>query len=280
MHIATVKADRRRWLQATALLCTAGQGGLFVRSFAGAQAVVAPQKTLRVLCYNIHHGEGTDAQVNLPRQAEVIRRVQPDLVALQEVDDRTERTGRVDQTGELARLTGLQGRFARQIDYEGGRYGQAILSRAPLSDISVHWLPGMPPREQRIAAAVDVTVDGQPLTFVTTHLHHQNGEFREQQAARLNTLFADAQHPVILAGDLNAEPDSRPLQILREQWSVASAQQPLRTFPAAEPTKQIDFVLYRPAERLRVLSAEVLPEPVASDHRPLLVVLEWQPERR
>jgi len=111
----------------------------------------AAESTLRILSYNIHHGRGTDGVVDLERIAGVIRGCAADVVMLQEVDDRTDRTGRIDQTSELARLTGLHAEFGRQIDYQGGRYGQAILCRTPLEEPRVHVLPGDPDRETRIA---------------------------------------------------------------------------------------------------------------------------------
>jgi endonuclease/exonuclease/phosphatase family metal-dependent hydrolase len=232
-------------------------------------------KTLRVLTYNIHHGEGTDGQVDLPRLAKVITDAKPDLVALQEVDDRTRRTGKVDQTAELARLTGLNGRFGKAIDYEGGGYGQAILSRFPLDELKIHWLPGEPDRERRIAAEARLMIDGRAVSFVTTHLHHNNRAFREQQANKLNDLFGKTEHTVILAGDLNATPDEKPLAILREKWLNATAGDRLLSFPAGKPAKQLDYVLVRPAGRLRVVEHAVIGEAVASDHRPVLAVLEW-----
>lgn len=239
------------------------------RSLGGAR----PTPPLRVLCYNIHHGEGTDGRIDLPRLAEVIRSASPDLVALQEVDDKTMRTGGVDQTDELRRLTGLHGRFGKQIDYEGGGYGQAILSRFPITDLLVHWLPGEPDRERRVAVEARIDLDGSELSFVGTHLHHVREEFRVRQAAKLNELFADADRPVILAGDINATPDSEPLALLSREWETASG--PSRgTYPSAEPIKTIDYVLFRPRERFRTASAEVIEEPVASDHRPVLAVLE------
>lgn len=232
---------------------------------------------LRVLCYNIHHGKGTDGKIDLPRQARVIADAKPDLVALQEVDTYCLRSGKVDQTAELARLTGLHGKFGKQIDFEGGEYGQAVLSRFPLDGLKVHWLPGTPERQRRIAVEARVKVGGGPLSFVGTHLHHQRDDFREQQAAKLNELFGQADHPVVLAGDLNAEPDAKPLDVLRERWSVATAGPALFTYPAAKPAAQIDYVLYRPGRRFRVVSARVIEESAASDHRPVLAVLELVP---
>ena len=232
-------------------------------------------KTLRVLSYKIHHGEGTDGKVDLPRLAKVITAAKPDLVALQEVDDRTKRTGGVDQTAELARLTTLNGRFGKAIDYQGGGYGQAILSRYPPSDLQIHLLPGEPDRERRIAAETRLTIAGREVSFVTTHLHHANREFRLRQAARLNELFGKTDRIVILAGDLNATPDEPPIATLREKWLNATAGQDLLTFPAGKPNRQLDYVLVRPAGRLRVVERRVIDESVASDHRPVLAVLEW-----
>lgn len=233
--------------------------------------------TLRVLCYNIHHGEGTDGKIDLPRLAKVIADAKPDLVALQEVDDRCLRSGKVDQTAELARLTGLHGQFGKQIDFEGGGYGQAVLSRFPLEELTVHWLPGTPERQRRIAVEARVTVGGGELSFVGTHLHHQRDDFREQQAAKLNELFGQVERPVILAGDLNAKPDARPLDILREKWTVATAGPALFTYPAARPAAQIDYVLCRPGKRFRVAESKVIDEALASDHRPVAAVLELAP---
>lgn len=228
---------------------------------------------LRVLTYNIQHGAGADGKVDLERQAAVIRRLKPDLVALQEVDDRTQRTQNVDQATELGRLTELHVRFAHQLDFEGGRYGQAILSRFPCSDLTVHWLPGRPDRERRIAGSVTVDIGGEKLTFVTTHLHHNNTKLREEQTEELCRVFGNEQTPVIVAGDLNATPESRVLEILQERFNVAQGQHALPTFPAGKPERQLDYILFQPQRRFHLVSIDVPPEADASDHRPALAVL-------
>jgi endonuclease/exonuclease/phosphatase family metal-dependent hydrolase len=233
--------------------------------------------TLRVLSYNIHHGEGTDHNIDLPRLAKVIANAKPDLVALQEVDDGCNRSGRVNQTAELARLTGLHGKFGKQLDYDGGHYGQAILSRYPIDELTVHWLPGKPDRERRIAVEARLKVGDTGVSFISTHLHHQRSDFREQQAAKLNELFGKVNRPVILAGDLNAEPDASPLDVLRERWTVATAGRSLLTYPSVKPATQIDFVLCRPAKRFRMVESRVIEEVLASDHRPILAVVELVP---
>jgi endonuclease/exonuclease/phosphatase family metal-dependent hydrolase len=130
----------------------------------------------------------------------------------------------------------------------------------------------MPKREERIAFEVKVKVEGRDLSFVTTHLHHLEASLREQQAAKLNEVFG-ADRPIVLAGDLNATPQSKPIVSLKEKWTIATADSGLLTYPSAKPVKQIDYVLFRPAGRFRVVEAGVIDERVASDHRPVLVVL-------
>jgi endonuclease/exonuclease/phosphatase family metal-dependent hydrolase len=234
-------------------------------------------KTLRVLTYNIHHGEGVDRKLDLPRIAKIIADQKPDFVAIQEVDQKTKRVGGADTTAELAKLTKMHGRFGKAIDFQGGEYGQTILSRYPIGEFQVHKLPNADGREQRIAVAAVVRIgdDGPTCTFVSTHLDHERDELRQKQAAKLDDLFGTVKGPVILAGDLNATPESKPLAMLSKKWKPANTGQPLLTIPVKKPTRQIDFVLYRPADKLRVIEARVLDEPVASDHRPLLVVLEF-----
>src|ERR1700674_4525771 len=83
-------------------------------------------RTFRVLTYNIHHGQGTDGRFDLSRLAGVMKRVQPDVVALQEVDRGTERSGGVDQLAELERLTDMHAEFGKTMDYSGGRHGGGV----------------------------------------------------------------------------------------------------------------------------------------------------------
>lgn len=233
-----------------------------------------PPMKLRVLTYNIHHGEGNDGKVDLPRIAQVITAAQPDLVALQEVDNGVIRSGRIDQPAELARLTGMKSLFGKAIPYNGGDYGQAILSKHPIEHVAIHALPGEPDQEKRIAYAVRVMVAEQKLLFVTTHLHHNNASVREKQAETLNQVFSTVTDPVILLGDLNANPDSRVLEILKPHWrNTTDGQLDQLTFPAPRPEKQIDYVLARPADRWEVVDTRVIDEPLASDHRPLVVEL-------
>jgi endonuclease/exonuclease/phosphatase family metal-dependent hydrolase len=125
---------------------------------------------------------------------------------------------------------------------------------------------------------VRVADGGRDLSFVTTHLHHFDAEFRAQQAARINEVLGAVDRPVILAGDLNATPDSPPIRILRRAWSLDASDPARPTYPAEGPDKRIDYILFRPASRFRLVEQSVLDEEVASDHRAVLAVLEFLPE--
>ena len=93
------------------------------------------------------------------------------------------------------------------------------------------------------------------------------------QAVRLEEYLADVTEPVILAGDFNSDPDSEVMAYLDERWVRPDKGADHYSFPSWAPDQEIDFVLVRPGERFEVLSHRLLDEPVASDHRPLLMEL-------
>ena len=167
----------------------------------------------------------------------------------------------------------MHGRFGKQFPYEGGDHGQAVLSRFPITELTVNWLPGEPERQRRIEVAGIVDLGARKVVFSLTHLHHNNTEFRVQHATALDELFRDSEHPIILAGDLNAYPDSKALKILEGSWINATAKTAkCFTFPAGSPKHQIDYVRYQThASRLVSGKANVINESLASVHCPLLV---------
>src|SRR5690348_4890030 len=108
---------------------------LFVGAFVACAS--AQEAKITVLTYNIHHGAGTDGKYDLSRVADVIKKSGADLVALQEVDKGTKRT-KDDQPAELEKLTGLHAVFGNAMNYDGGEYGDLILSRYPVGATEVH----------------------------------------------------------------------------------------------------------------------------------------------
>jgi endonuclease/exonuclease/phosphatase family metal-dependent hydrolase len=241
-----------------------------------------PIRTLRVLTYNIHHGEGTDGKLDLERIAKVILSVKPDLVALQEVDQTATRTGRIDQIARLAELTSLHSAYGRAMDFQGGGYGVAMLSRWPLQEVVTHALPKAPGVEPRavLSAVVQMEDNGPKLQFLVTHVDHRGDPTqRTIQVAKIRELFPPKPEaiPALLAGDFNATPESEVIKELLSEWTDTAAGQQFFTSPSDPPIRKIDYVFARPAARWRTVETRELDEAVASDHRPVLAVLELKP---
>ena len=223
---------------------------------------------LRVLTYNIHHGRGTDGKFDYGRLAKTIANLNPDVIALQEVDNRTQRASGLDISSELGKRLNMNHAFGNALYFSGGQYGEAILSRFPIDDIKSHHLPFRFGNEPRTALEVRITPDnGIPeFVFVGTHLCHQSADTRFEQTSQLNQLFsANSKLPIIMAGDLNARPDSKALQVLlHKNWIDAVA-----------PKTRIDYILLRKNDPWEIVETIIVDEPIVSDHDPVLTVLKW-----
>ena len=238
--------------------------------------LLAESTQLRVLSYNIHHGEGINRELNLERIAEVILSVNPDLVALQEVDQNVKRTGNVDQPQELARLTKMNVAFGANIKLQGGHYGNAILSRFPINQHQNHLLPNVDNGEQRgvLISEISLPEDASSLQLLATHFDHRpQDQERVQSAKAVNELITLYKQPALLMGDLNDVIGSKTLIRLKSTWQRAN-DEPLSTVPVSKPSRQIDFIMYRPATSWKVIEIRVLDESIASDHRAIFAVLE------
>lgn len=238
----------------------------------------ADPSLVRVLSYNIHHGEGVDGRLDLERIARVLLSVEPDLVALQEVDRRVSRTQSVDQPSELARLTAMHVVFGANIPLQGGHYGNAILSRYPFVRHENHLLPNFDGSEQRGVLLAEIEVNRTPVLFLATHLDFRSDPRERLASTKAINLLAtkNVNAPAILAGDLNDTPGSGTLRELETQWAGVR-DEPFFTIPVGKPTKQIDFILQRPGDRWQVMETRVLDEAIASDHRAILSVLKLLP---
>jgi endonuclease/exonuclease/phosphatase family metal-dependent hydrolase len=227
--------------------------------------------TIRILAYNRHHGEGMDSIVDLERIAAIILALDPDLVALQEVDSVATRTMGVDQAAELGRLTSMQHVFGGFMPYQGGMYGMAVLSRLPIEEAHNHRLPDG--AEPRTALGITVTTPaGHRVRFVGIHFYRTEEE-RLAQAIRLEALLADDDTPTILAGDFNSEPGTAVMTHLASSWEFVDKGEDSLTFSSFDPVREIDFVLLRPRGHFLPINERLLVEPVASDHRPVVVEL-------
>lgn len=230
---------------------------------------------LRILSYNIHHAEGVDGKLDLARIAKAIQSTNPDIVSLQEVDRNVARSGHVDQPAELARMLEMTPIFDKNIDVQGGEYGNAVLTKLHVIEYHNERLPNTDNGELRGVLSVRLKLEGHaiPLTFMSTHLDHRASPVdRIESVKKINELAVNLKGPSILAGDLNTGPDTEPVRILLDKWTNTSVNV-TPTFPAGMPSIQIDYILYNVKSSdgyaWKILESKVIEEKVASDHRPI-----------
>lgn len=251
---------------------------ILMLTLAGASPVLAQVhgQVIRVLSYNIHHGVNNNGALDIQGIATVILATNPDLVALQEVDSATARVKKADQLKELAEATGMYVYFSKALDLEGGGYGNGILSRFPIEKSYSIALPSAGAgSEPRTAAVVTVKLpgDSMQLHFASAHLDHlENPADRMTQCSILVKHFGQHDTPVILAGDLNAQPASKEITTLKSIFSDATEKLG-PTWPSDKPAQKLDYILLHNKSQWHVMSANVIEETVASDHRPVICEL-------
>lgn len=243
---------------------------------------------LRILTYNIHHGEGADGKLDIERIAKVILDSKADLVALQEVDRGGERSKKIDIMTTLSDLTGMTYAFGKNIDYGGGDYGNGALTRYPiLAERNLHYQM-IRAGEQRGLLQLVVEVKGQEIVFMNTHIDYRADE--SERVTNVNEIKKAAESysssPVILCGDFNDSPESKTIASLKndfsDAWDIAGSGDGY-TYSTSDPKKRIDYVFMNKNKSdttssilLRPVSARVL-STNASDHLPLLVEFELKP---
>lgn len=217
-------------------------------------------RQLQVMSYNVRHCAGMDLVVDYDRTASVIVQQQPDVVALQELDSMTGRSGHRDQLDELASRTGYHPIFGAAIDFDGGQYGVGILSHE--IPLSIRRIP-LPGEEPRVLLVVEL----EDCVIACTHLDLDEA----QRLASVPLIVEEAQQwqkPFLLVGDWNDTPDSELLEVMTQHFTVLSGDE--ATYPADEPTECIDYVAVFDG-RAKAIESHVIDEPAASDHRPLVV---------
>jgi endonuclease/exonuclease/phosphatase family metal-dependent hydrolase len=220
---------------------------------------------LTVAAYNIRHGKGLDNQLNLQRTAAVLKRLDADLIALQEVDSVCARSGSIDQAAALGQMLGMNHAFGKFMAYDGGSYGMAVLCRFPILDIHQHLLPEG--AEPRCALEVIVELPGKkPLSFVSIHHDWTDENLRIPQVSALISALESRQHPIILAGDFNTLRSAPSFELLQAAGFLMDEEK-AATFPANEPKQEIDYILLRGFAKAARVS--VFDEKMASDHRPI-----------
>jgi endonuclease/exonuclease/phosphatase family metal-dependent hydrolase len=227
--------------------------------------------------YNIRHGQGMDGNLDLGRTAEVLKKLSPDFVGLQEVDNHASRSQSVNQPEFLARKLEMNPAFGKFMDYDGGQYGLAILSAHPILKSEVIELPRG--NEPRAALATLVQIpNGRKLTVVNLHFDWvKDDQYRYAQAEKLKEYLDRLQSPYLLLGDFNDKTGSRTLELLgRNAIEAVKPASNRFTFPADKPVVEIDFIFGSPKKQWEFAETAVVQETIASDHRPIRTTFRLQ----
>lgn len=235
---------------------------------------------LKIMSFNIRHGEGLDGVLDLSRSAEVIASQAPDLCGLQEIDNYCERTDSVGQTEFLAQKTSTTGIFGKFMEYQGGEYGMATLSSKQLISTKVLELPdGKYEPRSSIVHEVEIAKDC-IISFANVHFdwisEKEGSTNRLKQAKTLVKYINTLGNATIITGDFNCTPDSPTMEYFTEQGFIFIEKGADSLSFQGDEKAEIDHVIYRNTDKVKfkVKHIVLLNEPVVSDHRPLVAELE------
>ncbi|PCK80450.1 endonuclease/exonuclease/phosphatase family protein [Rhizobium sophoriradicis] len=240
-----------------------------------------PDKSIKLLSYNVHSCIGNDRKLDPGRIASVIAEAGADIIALQEVDVLRRRTGGVDQAHLIASLLKMQAHFHPALSVAEEQYGDAIITALPTAAVKAGPLPSI--GEQRGALSVEVLVGDRKLLVVNTHLGLRGRDRIRQMTTLLNSGWLrgtkDEPLPCILCGDFNAIPSSETYRLATRSLKDAllgGKAAPRATFPSRYPLMRLDHIFV--TDDLVVKRATVLQNRltrVASDHLPLFAEISF-----
>lgn len=240
------------------------------------------EKPINIMTYNIHHGNPPTREkgyIDLNTIAQTIRKTGAHLVALQELDSVTLRSGKTFQLKVLADMLGMHYYYGKAIPYEGGGYGVGILSKYPVTKTRTITLPNMEgfQGEDRVLALAKIALPGgKDVYFGSTHLDVTKEENRLLQTGEIVAIAAKLDAPVIIGGDFNATDDKAPMvELFRYFKDASTLKEP--TIPVLKPTRRIDYIVFSHAENFEVLKEEVLTaDNYGSDHLAFWVRLRYK----
>jgi endonuclease/exonuclease/phosphatase family metal-dependent hydrolase len=237
------------------------------------------EKELKIMSYNIHIGNPPSKLklIDLNSIIKVIKAENPDLLALQEVDVNTGRSGKINQAEIIARELGMNFFFAKAIDHDGGDYGVCILSKYPISESKIHRLTTVKETggEPRVLATAKIHLgNGDFIRFGSTHLDAQKESMnRVIQIKEINQIALEENLPFIIAGDLNAEEESSEIKQFDIEFT-RTCQNCDPTFPVVSPKKTIDFIAFKKGNAFKTIKHYVVQEHYASDHLPVVAIIK------
>ncbi len=249
--------------------------------------------TIRVMTYNVHSCRGMDGKIIPERIAKVIESFNPDIVALQELKIHRHATKNIDQPLIIAQHLRMHCHFQPAIAVEGEDFGISIMSRYPLEIKRAGHLPNHPsilPKvrginillQPREAIWCNIKIENKELHLINTHLGLRSAERLVQVKALLDdTWLGKAQKenkPMILCGDFNAGPRSKPYHLLSEHFQevkICSKFKRKKTFMSFMPFIELDHIFFN--KHLTLKNIEIprsRSTRIASDHLPIIAEFE------
>lgn len=235
---------------------------------------------LKIMSYNIRHGEGMDTILDLSRSTGIIKSQAPDWCALQEVDNFCLRSDSINQTGYLARKTQMRGMFGKFMDFQQGEYGMATLSAKPIVSTKIVQLPNGK-YEPRTSIVQEIQIaKKETIVVANVHLDWIDGEegisSRLHQAKSLVEYINTLGKACIIVGDFNCTPNSPTMQYFAKEGFFFVEKDDDNLSFQGKNKAEIDHVIYRNAENVKFENKKIslLNEPFISDHRPLIVEIE------
>lgn len=225
---------------------------------------------LKVMSYNIRNCKGMDKEIVYARVSDAINGEQPDIVMLQEVDSCTRRSSGIVVCDTLASLCGMQAVYAPAIDFDGGKYGIALLSQDKPLNVKRYALPG---REEKRALVV---TEFKNYVVASTHLSLTEAD-RNASLPIIIEAAKQYKKPFIIAGDFNAEPNEKFIKNFSRHFTIVG-DLVTNTFPADKPNIKIDYIAIfnnKAGKKVKWSDYRVIDEPMASDHRPIVAKLKY-----
>ncbi len=225
--------------------------------------------TLTIASYNVHRAIGNDRRSDPQRILAVLREIDADVIALQEVEAHDEGS---DMLSWLAGQLGFHAIAGTTLSRHDGHYGNGILTRLPVKGKQLCDLTWRG-REPRGAIAADIDCEGPGLRVVATHLGLRPAERRDQVQQLLQLFKEHSRERSVLIGDLNEWfLWGRPLRRLHRHFEETPS---LATFPARLPVLALDRIWTHPRSMLRDIQVHKTPlARTASDHLPLVATLD------
>jgi endonuclease/exonuclease/phosphatase family metal-dependent hydrolase len=234
------------------------------------KSIEKKHSTVKLLSYNVRNCRGMDDITDYKRIANIINRVSPDIVALQELDSATQRSNGIVALNELSSRTNMYKTYGATIAYQGGKYGIGILTKVKPIKWKVIALPG---REERRGLLI---VELKDFTICCTHLS-LNADDRAASVDIINEALKGISKPIFLAGDFNSVPRSEVVKNFENKWSMLNNPE-LPTIPSNNPQRCIDYIFAAKftGNTFQTKQTIVEHEPLASDHLPVWVEVEFK----